>query len=284
MNYTIFDATKECFNQGGVLMTFKSMDSLKSLLHDIIPYLPYNIKHLAQKKWFGGVFINPVGLLQSTATGEFLKDPMLNPNEDIIGEYDSSCMVAFLNDDGTLEIKRDSCIAQHYFLCEQLQGVPKPVGIKKELKELIKEGMVKKLYNHTTNSLSACSAYCGKNKMVFRGSDCVCFDDFEAKEDEMLDECHQTLPCPGNILQPCGCKLENESIMYPIFIEVTSSSCPLLDFSSCFELRKQGVLMDYAFQNGTNNTIECNLWSKLLFLILLETNDVSKKLLFRWCL
>ena len=283
MNYTIFDATKECFNQDSALMTFKSMDTLKTLLHDIIPYLPYNIKHLAQNKWFGGIFINPVGLLQSTASGEFLKDQMLNSFEDIIGDIDGSCMVAFLNDDGTLEIKRDSCIEQHFFLCEQVPGIPLPVGIKKEFKELIQEDMIKKLYNHTTNSLSACVTFCGKSKMIFRGTECACFDNIDAKEDEMLDECHQTLPCPGNILQPCGCKLENESLIYPIFIEVTSTAIPLFEFSSCLELRKQGVLMDYTFLNGTNETLDCDLWSKYLFLILLESNDVSG-LLFRWCL
>ena len=71
-NYTVFEAATECFNQKSSLMSFKSNETLKILLNDIVPFLPFNIKHIENKKWFGGVFVNPSGLILSSASGEFL--------------------------------------------------------------------------------------------------------------------------------------------------------------------------------------------------------------------
>ena len=71
-NYTVYEAAQECFNERSTLMTFKSNETMNILLNDIVPYLPYNIKQFGDKKWFGGIFINPYGLIQSTASGEFL--------------------------------------------------------------------------------------------------------------------------------------------------------------------------------------------------------------------
>ena len=245
-------------------MTFKSMDSLQTLLTDIIPYLPNNIKNLSEKKWFGGIFINSFGLIQSTATGEFLKNPMMTFNQD--ESSDGSCIVALVNVDGVLEIRRESCINQNYFLCEQIPKAPKPFGIKIDFEDLIKEVTILKMYNHTTNSLSACMAYCGMSQVVFRGTDCACIEDLDDKN-ERLGECEHILPCPGNILQSCGCKVKNDDKVYPIGVEVNTTSLLQFEFSSCLELRKQGVLMDYGFVNGTNVTLDCDLWSEFSSLL-----------------
>ena len=230
---------------------------------DIIPYLPNNIKHLNEKKWFGGIFINPYGLLQSTATGEFLRNPMLNFYQEVDDDDAGSCILAVVNDDGTVGVKNGSCIDQHYFLCEQIPEVQRPVAIKKEFHQLMKEETTKKFYNHTTNSLSACAAFCGVSKVAFRGTDCACIE-YSDDSIEKIQECHQILPCPGNILQPCGCKLDDD-LIYPIVMPLNSTSLPQFEFSSCIDLRKQGVLMDNAFINGTNTTLDCKLWSKFIY-------------------
>ena len=70
MIFDILIDFRECFNQGSSLMTFKSKGILQKLFTEVIPYLNADID--TADKWFGGIFTNDYGLIQSTASGEYL--------------------------------------------------------------------------------------------------------------------------------------------------------------------------------------------------------------------
>ena len=137
-----------------------------------------------------------------------------------------SCIVASIKNDEVV-ISREFCQSHNLFLCERIQGFPIPKTISQSIDDVIKTAEVNKGYKHTANSMSACAVYCGNGKIVFNATTCACLDNESSSHDELNGECEIIIPCPGNVLQACGCKVSGIKTIFPIFIEGTSGN--LLD-------------------------------------------------------
>ena len=183
-------------------------------------------------------------------------------NPDIFGSTGGSCIVAYTGTN-RVQIERDSCIGQNYFFCEKEPNSVIPVGLKKDFQTMLQDGPIEGFYSHTTNSISSCSLYCGQTSAVTKGSECACIDNI-GNNIKVLEVCEHLVPCPGNLLQPCGCKIENDDKIYPIAMMTQSSV--MKSFTSCLILQKQGILMDGTFINNAGESIKCELWSRYIIL------------------
>ena len=209
----------------------------------------------------------------SISTFELFRNHSLTAlNPDIFGPTGGSCVVVYTGTN-EIQIERDFCIRQNFFFCEKEPNSVIPVGLKKDFHKLLQDETLESFYSHTTNSLSACSLFCGQASAITKGSECTCIQNI-GNDVEVLEECEHLVPCPGNLLQPCGCKVEDDDKIYPI--AMMSPSTAMKTFTSCLQLQKQGILMDGTYVNNAGETINCEVWSEIMIMINLKSqNDLQ---------
>ena len=178
------------------------------------------------------------------------KDPELNllfqGNVDDI--QTGSCMWLKLNIDA-LSVTREtkSCFESAYYLCEHSSDyrVTSFRNITNVLDVLYQASSIDKIDKHPMNSQTSCLAICGTGNVVVHNSTCICNPEgskyrslFKKFNDQSLyefhfsvldmadlmtiDQCDLVLPCAGNLMQTCGCILnQNRSEIYPVFVQAS---------------------------------------------------------------
>ena len=154
------------------------------------------------------------------------------------------------------------------------------LAYKVDLTTLLAAVTVTKFQNHPLNSVSACSAYCAPSLFIVYNTVCACINSFDSTSHSVINECVQTLPCPGNVLQICGCTeaFDSKSIIQPVFYPVIQgfqnsppgryecitflslSYCVCVTgYESCEDLRGNGIFIDGAYELISGRQ-ECKLW------------------------
>ncbi len=108
------------------------------------------------------------------------------------------------------------CSSRGYYLCESNDH---PLKAYKIPPDNLMSMDITKFGNHPVNSITACSAYCAPELFFVLDTMCGCFPSFDATSFVEIQECFVTVPCPGNILEVCGCIEEDSSsssLVFPI--------------------------------------------------------------------
>ncbi len=228
--------------------------------------------------WFSDLLLNNYQMWQTTANGRL--DPASKASTPLwtvtdkteIRDSGSCNKVMFDYTTHTTSIIPASCISDGYELCEASDNPL--IAYNMTLTDL-KTLAASKFENHPINSVSACSAYCAPSLFYVLDTICSCITSFDASQYEEIAECSHAIPCPGNVLQVCGCIVKSSlTTIYPIvqgFVNPSQGKLAIQEksqgsifsllsgYESCGDLRTQGIFIDGTYELSSGSE-DCSLW------------------------